>query len=158
MKIKNPRLLFVSILLPQLAGLVGSLATSPAIPSWYALLEKPSFNPPNWIFGPVWITLYTLMGISLYLIWVKGFSKKEINFPVKLFIFHLVLNSFWSVIFFGFKDLGLGLFVIISLWLVIAYLIKTFWKIDKRASYLLIPYLLWVSFASILNYFIWTLN
>lgn len=144
--------LFISLLLPQLAGLVGSLFTISAIPTWYATLNKPSFSPPNWIFGPVWTTLYILMGISLYLVWSKG--KKG----VMLFKLHLILNALWSILFFGLRSPMLGLIAIIILWTMILALIKIFWKIDKTASILLWPYLAWVSFATILNLAILLLN
>lgn len=158
MKIKRPLLLVFTILISQSAGLIGSVATSPSIPTWYASLAKPSFNPPNWLFGPVWIILYTLMGIALYLVWVKGYKKKNIKYAVNLFLIHLVVNSLWSIVFFGLHNLGLALVIIIGLWLMIAYLIKLFYKIDKWAAYLLFPYLLWVSFATLLNFSIWQLN
>ena len=158
MKIKKPFLLIGSILLCQLAGIIGSVATTPAITTWYVYLNKPSFNPPNWIFGPVWVTLYTLMGVSLYLVWVKGLKNKTNAFAFKFFLLHLVFNSLWSIIFFGVKDVSFAFFVIAILWLMIIFLINLFWKIEKKASYLLLPYLAWVSFASILNFFIWQLN
>lgn len=144
--------LIISLLLPQLAGLVGSLFTFSAIPTWYATLNKPSFSPPNWIFGPVWTTLYILMGISLYLVWSKG--KRG----VALFKFQLVINALWSILFFGLRSPILGLITIIILWTMILALIKIFWKIDKTASVLLWPYLAWVSFASVLNLAILLLN
>lgn len=158
MKIKKPLLLVLSILLSQLAGAIGSFFTTSAISGWYVTLAKPSFNPPNWLFGPVWITLYTLMGIALYLVWRKGMNVQKVSFAVKLFLIHLVFNSLWSIVFFGMKNLSLAFGVIVILWSMIAYLIKLFSEIDKRASYLLIPYLLWVSFASALNFAIWQLN
>jgi len=157
MKIKNPKLLFFSILLSQLAGIIGSTATMSAIPTWYVTLNKPSFNPPNWIFGPVWITLYTMMGIALYLVWVKK-QTKETKITKNLFLAHLLVNALWSLVFFGLKRLDLAFIVIIALWWIIIYLIEMFKKIDKKASYLLVPYLLWVTFASVLNYAIWQLN
>lgn len=144
--------LVISLLLPQLAGLVGSLFTFSAIPTWYATLNKPSFSPPNWIFGPVWTTLYILMGISLYLVWTKG--KKG----VALFKLHLIVNSLWSILFFGLRSPILGLFTIIILWTMILALIKVFWKINRLSSILLWPYLAWVSFATILNLAILLLN
>lgn len=158
MQIKKQKLLILSIFLSQLAGFIGAFATSPAIPSWYAQLTKPIFNPPSWIFGPVWTTLYTLMGIALYLIWSKGYRNKKIKEAVQLFLIHLVFNSLWSIVFFGLKNLGMAFVIIIVLWTMIACLIQKFWKIDKRASYLLFPYLAWVSFASLLNFAIWLLN
>ena len=158
MKIKNPKLLIFSIGISQLAGIIGSVFTTSEIANWYVFLNKPFFNPPNWLFGPVWIILYTLMGISLYLVWVKGYKEENIKRTVNIFLVHLAVNSLWSIVFFGLHDLGLALVIIFTLWLMILYLIKLFWNIEKIAAYLLIPYLLWVSFASILNYSIWMLN
>jgi tryptophan-rich sensory protein len=158
MKIEKSKLLVASILLTQLAGFIGSTATTPAIPTWYESLNKPVFNPPNWIFAPVWITLYTLMGVSLYLVWKKGIKDKVSLKGVWYFLIHLVVNSYWSIVFFGQKNLGFGFVVIVTLWLMIAYLINFFFKIDKKASYLLYPYFLWVSFALVLNFSIWQLN
>lgn len=157
MKIKKLNLLIISILLSQAAGGIGSLATASAIPNWYTTLNKPFFNPPNWLFGPVWLILYTMMGIALYLIWRKKPTKKT-NFARNLFFVHLLINALWSLVFFGLKNLGLALVVITTLWLMIAWLIKLFCPIDKRASWLIFPYLLWVTFASLLNYAIWRLN
>ncbi len=148
----NYKRLIISLVLPQLAGLAGSLFTAPAISTWYAFLEKPSFGPPNWIFGPVWVLLYILMGISVYLIWQK--DRKA----VYLFWIHLFFNATWSIVFFGLKNPGLAFLNIIIIWIFIIVLIIKFWKIRKLSSVLLIPYLLWVSFASLLNYFIWQLN
>ena len=150
--------LIISIFICQLAGIIGSVATVSSVNSWFTTLNKPSFNPPGWLFGPVWITLYTVMGISLYLIYQKGFEKKEVKFAIYLFIFHLVINALWSLIFFGLKNPGLAFFEIIILWILIVVLIILFWRINRTASILLIPYLLWVSFATVLNYSIWQLN
>jgi tryptophan-rich sensory protein len=158
MKVDNPKLLIFSIAISQLAGIVGSIFTTAEVNNWYVFLEKPSFNPPNWIFGPVWITLYTLMGISLYLILKKGYKKVNVKFAVNIFFIHLAINSAWSIIFFSLHNLALAFFVIATLWLFIFYLIKLFLKIDRNAAYLLIPYLFWVSIASVLNYSIWMLN
>lgn len=146
-------LLLYSIGLCQLAGIIGSFFTAPAIDSWYATLIKPDFNPPGWVFGPVWITLYTLMGISLYLI-----IQKKDRFGVYIFLLHLILNSFWSIIFFGLHLTGVAFLEIMVLWTVILFLVLYFYKIEKRAAYLLVPYLAWVSFAAVLNYFLWQLN
>lgn len=143
--------LLLSIIACLSAGLIGSLATFPAIPTWYAGLIKPPFSPPNWIFGPVWTTLYILMGIAMYLVWKK---KKSLT----LFLIHLVFNAGWSVVFFGLRSISGGMVVIIILWGFIIALIREFYRIDKRASYLLIPYLVWVSFAGILNFSLLILN
>ena len=150
--------LFASIILPQAAGLIGSLATIPAITSWYKTLVKPPFNPPNWLFGPVWTILYILMGVALYLVWDKGLKKKGVREAFWLFIAHLAVNAGWSVVFFGLHTLLGGLIVLIALWVLIAVLIKKFYAIDKSAAYLLVPYMVWVTFAGILNTALWLLN
>ncbi|MBU4082342.1 tryptophan-rich sensory protein [Patescibacteria group bacterium] len=154
----NYKRLIISLALPQLAGIVGSLFTTSAIPTWYATLQRPSFSPPNWIFGPAWITLYILMGISVYLIWQKVEKNKTARNAMWLFWIHLFFNAIWSIIFFGLQNPGLAFVNIIIIWLLIIALMIKFWKINRWATYLLIPYLLWVSFASVLNYFIWYLN
>ncbi len=152
-KIESWPKLILSIILAQSAGLVGTFFTISSIPTWYAFLNKPTFSPPNWLFGPVWTILYTLIGISLYRIWVK--NKKG---SLKLFFFHLFLNAIWSPIFFGLKNLGLAFFVIILMDISLIVIIKNFYKLNKNASLILIPYLLWISFASFLNYSVWKLN
>lgn len=151
MKIKNISKLVLSILLSQTAGLLGTFFTISAIPTWYIYLSKPSFNPPNYLFGPVWTILYTLIGISLYRIWIKKGS-------LELFFIHLFLNAIWTPIFFGLKNLEFAFIIIVLMVVTLLYVIKSFYKIDKLASYLLIPYLAWISFASILNFSIWNLN
>lgn len=152
MAIKSwPKLIF-SIILAQSAGWIGVIFTISAIPTWYALLNKPSFSPPNWLFGPVWTILYTLIGISLYLIWS---NKKG---TLKLFFFHLFLNAIWSPIFFGAKNLGLAFIVILVMDVTLIIIIRNFYKINKIAGLILIPYLMWISFASLLNFSIWKLN
>ena len=150
--------LIAAILLCEAAGLVGSIFTFPSIPGWYATLNKPSFSPPNWVFGPVWTTLYALMGISLYLVWKKGQEKINIKIPLIFFGIQLFLNFLWSILFFGLHSPVLGLICIILLWLSIAATILSFYTISRNAAYLLIPYLLWDSFASILNADVWMLN
>lgn len=151
-KIKSwPKLIF-SIILAQSAGLIGTFFTFDAIPTWYTTLVRPDFAPPNWVFGPVWTILYTLIGISLYRVWT---NKKG---SLKLFLFHLFLNAIWSPIFFGAKNLGLALIVIIVMDITLVMIIKSFYKIDKVAALILIPYLIWISFATVLNFSFWQLN
>jgi len=150
--------LIISLVLPQIAGLVGSFFTTSAIPTWYAMLQKPSFSPPNWIFGPTWIILYILMGISVYLIWQRIEENKKAKGVMWLFWIHLFFNAIWSITFFGLQNPGLAFVNIIIIWLLIIILMIKFWKINKWSTYLLIPYFIWVSFASVLNYFIWYLN
>ena len=150
--------LISSIILCQLAGLIGSLFTAPSIPVWYASLEKPFFTPPSSVFAPVWILLYFLMGISLYLVIRKGFSDKGAKTAIIVFIIQLVLNALWSILFFGMKNPAVGFLDIILLWLAILVTIIFFFKISKISAMLLIPYILWVSFAAVLNFSLWRLN
>lgn len=150
--------LISSILICQLAGFIGSFFTVSSVSSWFLTLNKPFFNPPNWLFGPVWITLYFLMGISLYLVWSKGIKDIQSKMAVLIFAIQLILNSLWSIIFFGFQSLLFAFIEIILLWIAILLTIIYFNKISKTASYLLIPYILWVSFAAILNFSIYYLN
>ena len=157
MQIKFSQLIF-SIGICLGVGILGSLFTISAIPTWYAALNKPEFSPPNFIFGPVWTILYILMGISFYLIWVKGTQKKAVKNALILFLVHLFFNASWSIVFFGVHLIFLALINIIILWILIIALIIKFSKINKKAAILLSPYLLWVSFATILNYNIWILN
>jgi tryptophan-rich sensory protein len=149
--------LVISIIICQLAGVLGSVFTMPAIPGWYANLNKPSFSPPNWLFGPVWILLYTLMGISLYLVWSRKGSAGA-KTALILFAIQLGLNTLWSLIFFGLRLPSAAFLEILVLWLFILLTILKFFPISKVAAYLLILYLLWVSFASLLNFYIFRLN
>ncbi|HEX7401977.1 MAG TPA: TspO/MBR family protein [candidate division Zixibacteria bacterium] len=150
--------LVISIIVCQLAGFVGSLFTTPSIPTWYAALRKPVFNPPNSVFGPVWTTLFLLMGISAYLIWRKGLQDKNVKMALIIFIVQLGLNVIWSILFFGLHSPFSAFMEIIILWLVILATFLYFMKISKPAGILLIPYLIWVAFAAILNYHLWKLN
>ena len=150
--------LVLAIIICQLAGFIGSLFTMPAIAGWYSQLNKPSFNPPNWLFGPAWLTLYTLMGISAYLIWRRGIAKKEVKTALIIFGVQLILNSLWSIIFFGLKLPWLAFAEISLLWIFILLTILKFLKISQPAGLLLLPYLAWVSFASLLNFSIARLN
>lgn len=148
--------LIVAIATSFLAGAIGSIFTTPAIKDWYPTLVKPSFNPPNWLFGPAWSVLYILMGIALYLVWQKQDKNKK--WAYIFFFSQLVLNALWSIIFFGSHNLGLAFAEIVLLWLMILLTSVSFYKILKPAAYLLIPYLAWVSFAAILNIAVWRLN
>lgn len=149
--------LLVAVGAPFVAGFVGSIVTTPSISTWYAYLTKPSFSPPNWIFAPVWTLLYILMGLSFYLI-IKNGIKKGNKGTVYLFLAQLVLNSSWSIAFFGFRSPLAGLMVIIPLWFSILVMIIRFYRINKIAGLVNIPYLLWVSFASYLNLSVFLLN
>ncbi len=142
----------------ELVGIAGTPFTINTIPTWYASLNKPIFSPPNWIFGPVWTILYFMMGVSLYLVLKKGWQKKEIKHAVAFFLIQLALNFIWTPIFFGLRSPLWGLVTIVTLWTYIALTMKNFYPISKTAFYLLIPYLLWVSFATALNASILFLN
>lgn len=142
----------------ELVGILGALFTTQAIPTWYMTLNKPTFAPPNWIFGPVWTTLYLLMGISLYLILQEGWKKRSVRTAAKYFMVQLGLNFIWTPLFFGLRSPLLGLIIISILLIFIILTMKKFAGISKVAFYLLIPYLIWVSFATILNAAIVVLN
>ncbi len=158
MPIKIPQLIF-SIGLCLGAGVLGSFFTVQSIPTWYQTLNKPLLSPPNWIFAPVWTTLYILMGISLYLVLISKFKDKNYkNKALTIFGIQLILNAVWSIIFFGFKNPALAFVDIAALWVAIILTIKVFYKINKLAGNLLIPYLLWVTFATFLNLTIVILN
>lgn len=153
--------LLTSFALPFGAGLIGSLITLPAIPTWYAELAKPWFTPANWLFGPVWTCLYLFLGIALYRIWsrnVASYLKQHQQRTVMIFIVHLGINALWSLAFFGFHSPALGLLTIIILLAMIVSLVKLCYPLDRLASWLLIPYVLWVAFATLLNGAIWYLN
>lgn len=146
-----------AILTCEMAGIVGSLFIIDSITTWYIFLTKPLLSPPSWIFSPVWTVLYFLMGISLYLVWLKTKNPLK-SFPIRLFGIHLGINTLWSIIFFGLKNSGLAFLEIIVLWITLVWIIKKFYKIDSRAGIILLPYLFWASFASYLNFAIWRLN
>lgn len=146
------------IVLSQGAGAVGSLFTAPAIGGWYATLARPELAPPNWVFGPVWTTLYLLMGVAAFLVWKQGWQRKEVKIALGIFTVQLALNTLWSIIFFGSRSPGGAFIEIIFLWFAIAATMWTFAKASKPAAWLLVPYIAWVSFAAYLNYIFWMLN
>ena len=150
--------LVISILIPLLIGAAAGMFTSSGVNGWYALANKPWFNPPNWIFAPVWTALYVMMGISLFLIWKAEADKNIKQVAIFLFIAQLVLNFFWSFIFFKLQQPGWAFAEIILMWVMILLTILWFGKINAAAAWLLVPYICWVSFASVLNYSIWRLN
>jgi len=158
MKINNTFKLIIAIAVSELAGIIGSVFTTPSIAGWYAGIVKPALNPPAWVFGPVWTTLFALMGIAAFLIWKKGLDRRDVKIAFGIFLGQLVLNTLWSVIFFGLHSPGGALVEIAFLWLAILATIIVFAKISKPAAWLLLPYILWVSFAGYLNFSIWTLN
>ncbi len=150
--------LIAAIIICQIAAVIGSVFTAPSIPTWYASIQKPDFTPPNWVFAPVWTTLFLLMGISLYLIWDRGPEKKDVKLAISVFGIQLVLNVMWSVLFFGLQNPFFAFIEIIFLWIAILVNIILFYRISRKAGLLLVPYILWVSVAALLNYSIWVLN
>jgi translocator protein len=150
--------LFISILIPLLVGGLSGFFTTSGVSGWYAMANKPSFNPPNWIFAPVWTTLYILMGIAFYLVWESTATASVKQTAIILFAVQLTLNFFWSIIFFKFQLTGWAFIEIIVMWLAILLTIIWFGKISSTAAWLLVPYICWVSFATVLNNSIWRLN
>ena len=150
--------LVVSIIACLAAGIIGSIFTRSAIPTWYATLEKPAFNPPNWLFAPVWTLLYIMMGIAAFLVWRKELENRQVRIALIVFLVQLVLNALWSVAFFGLESPLYGLIVIAALWVAILCTALQFYRISLAASVLMWPYLLWVTFAAVLNESIWLLN
>ncbi len=150
--------LLISIAIPLLVGSIAGFFTVSGVNGWYAMANKPSFNPPNWLFAPVWTALYIMMGIALYLIWKTEADRGVKQTAIILFAVQLTLNFLWSFIFFYAKQPGWAFADIIALWLMIFFTIIWFGKISTTASWLLVPCIFWVSFASLLNYYIWRLN
>jgi translocator protein len=148
----------VSIVIAQLAGLIGSVFTFPSVKGWYLTINRPSWNPPGFVFGPVWTLLYTLMGIASYLVWQKRELGQSVRVALMVYGVHLVLNALWSIIFFGLKNPGLAFMEIIGLLFFIVLTMVLFYKIRPVTVWLLLPYLLWTSFATFLNFTIWSLN
>lgn len=154
---KNFLKLIAAIFICFLPGIIGGFFTAKNLYPWYDTLVKPEFNPPSWVFSPVWTTLYTLMGISLFLI-LKAESSKDKTQGIVFFTIQLVLNGLWSVVFFGMHQILWAFILIILLLIFIALLIFKFYRISKTAAYLLVPYILWVSFATVLNFSLYLLN
>ena len=154
---KNLLKLIGLIFICFLPGIVGGFFTANNLYPWFSLLTKPSFNPPSWIFSPVWTVLYTLMGISLFL-FLKADNFKNKTIGVVFFAIQLVLNGLWSIVFFGLHQLLLAFVVIMALLVFIILSIIEFYKVSKPAAYILIPYLIWASFASVLNISLYLLN
>lgn len=148
----------LSIIICLLVGTIGSLATQSSIDTWYVGLMKPSWSPPNWIFAPVWITLYIMMGIAAGIVWNRGFYHKWVKVALYHFGIQLCLNGLWSIIFFGLEQPFFALLTICGLFILIIFTIKWFRVVNRWSAILLIPYILWVAFATALNFEIWRLN
>lgn len=150
--------LICSVALCIFIGFLGSFVTRDSVSTWYADLSRPCFTPPDWTFGVVWPILYMMMGISAFLIWNMGFDKIEVKVALGIFGLQLILNGLWTPIFFGLHLVGVALVEIIMMWIAILLTIISFWKISKPATLLLLPYILWVSFAVVLNASLFILN
>jgi len=157
-KLKSVGQALLFILVCQLAGILGAVFTVTGESAWYQNLDKPIFNPPSWVFAPVWTLLYTLMGIAVYLVWKRGWHRYVVKKALAYFAVQLVLNARWTPIFYGAHQVGLALIVIGLLWVAILATMLLFYQRSKLACWLLLPYLLWVTFATVLNASIWVLN
>lgn len=144
------------ILVCQAVGLAGALTTDTG--AWYDALDKPAFTPPGWLFGPVWTLLYALMGIAAFLVWRQGTERPDVRRALGLFVAQLVLNGIWTPVFFGAESAAGGAVVIVALWVVLLLTVVAFFRIERVAGWLLVPYLLWVSYAAALNLTIWAMN
>lgn len=146
------------IVLSELAGVIGAIFTYDSVSGWYSTLQKPFFTPPGWVFAPVWTILYLMMGAAAYLVWERRGKEAGANDALLLFFAQLALNLAWSIGFFGLRSPALGFAIIALLWLAIVSTLMAFARISKTAGDLLVPYLAWVSFASLLNASIWLMN
>jgi len=155
---KNGLKLLISLMIPQIAGAAGAFFTVTDEGSWYQQINRPSWNPPGYIFGPVWTTLYILMGIGLYLVWKSDAAPALKRRAITLWGIQMVLNAAWSILFFGMHLIGVALADLILMWVAILLTIFAFARINKTAAWLLVPYISWVSFAGILNATIWVMN
>jgi benzodiazapine receptor len=150
--------LAISVIICLIPGFLGAMINAKAIPTWYAFINKPSFAPPNWVFAPVWTALYVMMGIALFLVWRQGLDQAGVKVALVVFVIQLVLNGLWTPVFFGLRSPLAGLVIIVLMWIAILVTIVKFYPISRTAAFLLIPYLAWVSFATLLNASFYTLN
>lgn len=150
--------ILISVFVCLLGGYIASVATQTSVNTWYTTLNKPFFTPPNWLFAPVWTLLYILMGVAAGLVWSRGYHHKWVKTGMYHFIFQLLLNVFWSLVFFGIKEIFAALLIITGLLVLLFFTYKWFKVVNNLAAYLLVPYILWVSYATALNFGIWWLN
>ncbi|WP_248908858.1 TspO/MBR family protein [Halocatena marina] len=151
--------LAIAILTVEIIGASGSIFTAQGLDRWYGTLQRPALAPPDWVFGPIWTILFALIGVALWLVWRQATSSpREVRTGIAVFVVHFVFNVGWSAVFFGMREIGWALVVIGLLWLLIVATMWVFNRVDRRAALLLVPYLLWVSFAAYLNYQFWVLN
>ncbi len=150
--------LALAVAIPLAVGGVSGLITAQGVQSWYPDLIKPWFNPPSWVFGPVWTLLYLMMGFASFLVWQKGWESGAVRTALAFFAIQLILNGLWSVLFFGIRSPGLAFVEILLLWIFIGLTTALFWRVTPVAGMLLLPYQAWVTFAAVLNGAIWILN
>ena len=150
--------IIVGVLLCEGVGLLAAWATQTSVTTWYPTLTKPGFTPPDWLFGPVWTVLYAMMGVAAALVWQRRTEDTTSQSALVLFGVQLLLNGGWSFAFFGARSPGLGLIVIVALWGALAWTTERFFRVRAAAGWLLVPYLLWVTYAGALNLSIWLLN
>ncbi|MFI8377258.1 TspO/MBR family protein [Leeuwenhoekiella sp. NPDC079379] len=155
---KKVRRILIAVSICLAVGFIGAIATQSSVATWYPTLTKPFFTPPNWLFAPVWTALYILMGIAAGLVWDGGFYHKWVKTALYHFGFQLLLNAFWSIIFFGLHLIMPALLVIIALLILLLFTYKWFRVVNVKAAFLLIPYIIWVCYATALNFEIWRLN
>jgi benzodiazapine receptor len=151
-------LLGASLVLTFVAAAIGGVVTARPVRTWYGTIRKPAWNPPDWLFGPVWTVLYILMGLALWRVWRVGWDQPGVRLPVILFLVQLVLNVLWSVIFFGLRRINWAVVEIVLLWCFLLATMIAFFAVEPLAGWLLVPYLAWVTFAGVLNFTVWQLN
>jgi translocator protein len=150
--------LLTSLGITYMAAIIGNIGTMRGLDQWYRNLEKPGFNPPDYVFGPVWTLLYTTMGIAAFLVYEQGWNKQQVRTALTFYLVQLGLNALWPIAFFGLRSTILGLINIVLLWAAIMVTIGWFYTVSKKSAFLMIPYILWVTFAMILNFSLWNLN
>lgn len=150
--------LLIALAVPLAVGGLSGYATSSSVATWYPALVKPSFNPPAWVFGPVWTALYLMMGVAVFLVWRQGIGADGVRLALGVFLLQLLLNGAWSLLFFGLRSPAWAFVDIVALWLAIGGTVWLFWRVLPAAGLLLLPYWAWVSFAAVLNGSIWSLN
>ena len=150
--------LVISVAIPLAVGGLSGFATARGVSTWYPTLAKPPFNPPAWVFGPVWTLLYIMMGVAVFFVWRKGLDADGVRIALTVFAIQLVLNGLWSILFFGLHAPGWALVEIILLWAAIGTTTWLFWRVAPVAGALMLPYWAWVSFATVLNASLWSLN
>ncbi len=155
---KNSVKLVTAVATPLVVGGLSGIATSAGVADWYPTLVKPPFNPPAWVFGPVWTVLYVMMGVAAFLVWRRGLASPGVRAALAMFLVQLVLNGIWSLLFFGLRQPGWALIEIVLLWLAIGATVWLFRRVAPAAAILLLPYWAWVSFATVLNASLWWLN